>query len=340
LSRPPLMRIGFIVLDRERLIFLLDIHHSVCDGTSQGIIISDIMAFYKGEEPPPLKLQYKDFSQWLNEEEQRREIRRQKDYWLSRFDRNIAILDLPTDYERPAVKTFEGSKVYFDLGVERSKKLKAFAVEEEATIYMMMLAVFNVTLSLLTGQEDIVVGTSLVGRRHCDLEQIIGMFINALALRNYPSGEKTFKQFLNEVKQNTLQDFENQDYPFENLVEHVMGERTPGRNPLFDVMMVFDNEDIPTADIPGLKWRFYPYKDKAAQMDLKLRIMENRDNLFCSFEYSIDLFKKETVEMFVENFKEVVERISEDPEICIKDFRITHGLLSTKVDTSQMSFEF
>jgi amino acid adenylation domain-containing protein len=340
LSNPPLMRVGFIVSDREQLIFLMDIHHSVCDGTSQGIIITDIMAFYNGKEPPPLKLQYKDFSQWLSREEQQVQIRKQEEYWFKQFEGDITPLNLPADYERPPFKTFEGGQVHFDIGSEQLQALKALAGEEDVTLYMLMLALFNVTLARLTGQEDIVVGTSLAGRRHSDLKQIIGMFINALALRNYPFGEKTFRQFLTDVRQNTLEAFENQDYQFENLVEKVLGERIPGRNPLFDVMMVFDNEEIPEAKIPGLTFRFYPFQDKSAQMDLKLRITETRDNLFCCFEYSTKLFKKETVEMFVGNFKEVVDSVLENREMRLKDFKITHGLLSTKVDTSQMSFEF
>jgi amino acid adenylation domain-containing protein len=194
LSAAPLLRVGFVELDRRRLIFLMDAHHAVCDGTSQAIVIREVMDFYKGGELPALRLQYRDFSQWLNKGRQQKQIQEQANYWLNRFNGDLPLLNLPADYERPVVKTFEGNKFYFDIGVEPAQRLKTLAREEEATLYMVMLALFNVTLSRLTGQDDIIVGTSLVGRRHADLEPIIGMFVNALALRNYPGEEKTFKQ--------------------------------------------------------------------------------------------------------------------------------------------------
>jgi non-ribosomal peptide synthetase component F/acyl carrier protein len=340
LSLPPLMRLGLIVPDRRRLIFMIDIHHSISDGTSQGIFAGELIALYKGEEPAPLRLQYRDFSRWFDSEEHQRQIRQQENYWLKRFSGEIPLLNLPADFERPAVQTFEGASVHFDIGRDRLRALKKLAAEEEATLYIVMLAIFNVTLSRLTGGEDIIVGASLAGRRHPDLEKIIGMFINALALRNYPAGDKTFIEFLGEVKQNTIKDFENQDYQFENLVDRIAVERVPGRNPLFDAMMVLNNEEKTRTDIPGLKIGGFPSENKAAQMDLKLRLEEIGENLFCSFEYSTSLFKKETVGMFAKNIKEVLDRVMEDREVRIKDVKITHGLLSTKVDTSRMSFEF
>jgi amino acid adenylation domain-containing protein len=340
LSRPSLMRVEFIVLDPRRMIFMMDTHHIISDGTSQAVFIKEFMALYNGEELPPMRIQYRDFSRWFNSDGHQQRIARQEKYWLQRFSGEIPLLNLPIDFERPASQTFEGSAEGFRLDAERTRALKSLARQEEATFFMILLAIYTVTLCRLTGQQDIVVGTSLAGRRHPDQERLIGMFINALALRNYPAGHKTFREFLGEVKQNTLEDFENQDYQFENLVEKTMQQRVPGRNPLFDVMMVLNNEGAPEIEIPGLKLEQYPHEIKSAQMDLKLRMMEAGEHLLCFFEYSTALFKKQTVEMFIDNFKEVLSMVIEDPGVRIREIGINHGLLSSKVDTAQMNFEF
>ncbi len=353
LSRAPLLRAGLLEPEKGRGILWLDMHHIVCDGISREVVRNDFMLFAGGSAPLPLRIQYKDFSQWLHGGGVAEAIKQQEVYWLKQFGGEIPAPDLPTDYARPMVKSFAGDTVPFEIPAPQTRILKDFALENGSTLYMVLLGAFNILLAKLGGREDIVVGTPVGGRRHADLDKIMGMFVNTLALRNHPAGGKTVTGFLHEVKERTLNAFENQDYPFEDLVEKVAVNRDTGRNPLFEVTFslstiaaaspaVTPGETSETArQNSGTTVRLpYDYENKTAKFDLTLVGMERDGKLLFSLNYCTELFKKETIEMFVKNLKEVVDRVSTDREVRIKDFKLTHGLLSTKVDTSQMSFEF
>ncbi|MCP5046701.1 MAG: hypothetical protein GY940_05990, partial [bacterium] len=202
-----------------------DMHHIIGDAISLDIFTRDFMALYAAEVLPGLRIYYKDYSCWRNREKVREKIKRQEDFWTGEFAGEIPVLDLFTDHPRPAVQGFEGKHLNFQLDEEKTRALKKIALEEDATIYMVLIAIFNILLAKISGQENIVVGTPVAGRRHADLEQIVGMLVNTLALRNYPSGEKPFRGFLREVRQRTLAAMENQDYQFEDLVEKVVVNR-------------------------------------------------------------------------------------------------------------------
>ncbi len=332
LSKAPFFRAGLIKVGKNRHILMLDMHHIITDGTSDDILMKEFMALYAGQKLPKLRLQYKDYSAWQSSEKQKDEMKKQEKFWLQQFAGDIPVLNLPIDYSRPPVQTFDGSGINFEIGHEETEALKRIALEEDATLFMVLLAVYNVCLSKLSGQEDIVVGTSIAGRRHADLQNIVGMFINALALRNKPVGKMTFREFLKDVQDRTLAAYENQDYLLENLVEKVVKKRDLSRNPLFDVMFVLNNERITEMEIPDLKLKPYNYEKNAAQMDMKLRGMEVDEKLIFVIEYSTALFKEDTIEMYVRNFKEIVSAITENIDSKLNDIQITHGLLSTISD--------
>lgn len=340
LAEPPLWRVCFIPVDDRRLVFAMDTHHVIADGTSQAVFIKDFLRLYNGEELPPLRIQYKDYSLWLDTEPERQRFKREEAYWLERFKGEIPLLDLPADFERSSRQTFEGGHFYFDIGPDETKAVKRLGREENATLFMMLLAVFNVTLYRLTGVEDIVTGVSVAGRRHPDLEALIGMFVNTVALRNNPAPGKTFREFLREVRENTLGDFDNQDFPLENLLENIKFQRVTGRNPLFDVMIMLNNEESPEVEIPGLVLKSYPYERLGAQMDLRLRHVEIDDHIHCYFEYSSALFREETIQMFVDNYKETINLVTGNPDIKLEDVTLTHGLASTSADTAELEFDF
>jgi amino acid adenylation domain-containing protein/non-ribosomal peptide synthase protein (TIGR01720 family) len=327
LSDAPLFRVGFWQERDDRMLVLLDFHHIIFDGTSQALFTSEFMSLYRGEALLPLALQYKDYSGWQNQEAQIQSIRQQGQYWIERFSGQLPLLDLPHDFQRPLVQSFDGGAVNFELTKQQTRQLNQLALHHDATLYITLLALFNVLLAHLSRSDEIIIGTSIAGRRHPDLSPVIGMFVNALAMRNYPKGDKPFSQFLQEVKQNTLQDFENQDYPFEELVEHLGIQRIPGRNPVFDVMMVLNNEEMPTLDLSGIQVTGYTYEKRAAQMDLKLRMIELKEKLYCSFEYSSALFKPETVTAFQLSFEEILSEVLQNPDTCIKDLKLTSRII-------------
>ena len=214
-----MLRVGLIEVKPQEHILMVDMHHIISDGVSQGILIKDFMSFYNNLELPEFKLQYKDYSEWQQSEKQQERISKQEKYWLNEFADEVTTLELSTDFKRPPVKSYEGNIVSFNLCTEETSKLKSIAETEGATLYMVLLSIYNVLLSKLSNQEDIVVGTPIAGRGHTDLENMIGMFVNTLPLRNYPKGELSFKKFLSEVKSKTLACFENQSYQYEELID-------------------------------------------------------------------------------------------------------------------------
>ncbi|MCP4149528.1 MAG: AMP-binding protein, partial [bacterium] len=244
LKQAPLLRVGLIKIKDTPTgqLLLLDMHHIITDGTSQEVLTKELFDLKTGKNLPPLKLQYRDYAEWQNSSKQKRLIKGQEEAWLKIFPGEIPELTLPTDYPRPIIRGFEGSHIAFQLTKEETAKLKETAKQNETTLYMAILSIFTILLSKLSGQEDIIVGTPTAGRRHAQLEKIIGMFVNTLAMRNYPQGEKTFKAFLREVKENSLFAFENQEYQFEDLVDRLSLRRDTGRNPIFDVMFNLLNQ--------------------------------------------------------------------------------------------------
>jgi amino acid adenylation domain-containing protein/FkbM family methyltransferase len=311
LGEAPLLRVGLLKLEEHRHILLVDIHHIVTDGMSQAIIIKEFLSLYKGEHLAELRVQYKDFSQWQNREKHTGLIKKQKEYWLDQFVDEIPVLNLPLDFVRPPIQVFEGSSVDFILDSQETEALKKWVRQEEATLFMVLLAIYNVFLAKINGQQDIVIGTPVSGRRHPDLQQIIGMFVNTLALRNYPDGNKTFNEFLKQLRERTLQAFENQDYQFEDLVEQAVVDRDASRNPLFDTMFALQNIEMPQVEIPGLKLKQFEYEHSTAKFDLTVQVVELKENIRFTFEFCARLFKVETVERFTRYFKRIISRVLE-----------------------------
>ncbi|MGB7604797.1 MAG: amino acid adenylation domain-containing protein, partial [Lutisporaceae bacterium] len=241
LSKAPLIRVALAKIKDKEHMLMIDMHHIISDGVSMGILIKEFIELYDGKELPRLRIQYKDFAAWQNELFKSGEINKQEEYWLKAFDGEVPVLNMPTDYQRPSIQSFEGDSLSLELSEELTNKLKQIAKETGSTMYMVLLSAYNVLLSKYSGQEDIVVGSPIAGRPHADLENIMGMFVNTLAMRNFPQGNKTFKEFLEEVKANSLLAFENQDYQFEELIDKLNVTRDLSRNPLFDVMFSMQN---------------------------------------------------------------------------------------------------
>jgi tyrocidine synthetase-3 len=290
----------------DRYLLVMDMHHIIADGTSMGILLKDFMALIKEENLSPLPLQYKDFSEGQVLDRKGQLFKGQEVYWQRQFPGEIPVLNLPYNHPRPALQRFEGSTADFKLDKEKTAALNHLAMQQGVTLFTVLLAVFNVFLFKLSGQEDIVVGSPVEGRRQPEMEKIIGMFVNTLALRNLPSRDKTFKQFLQDVKGNSLKAFENRDYPFEDLVERLKVSRDLGRNPLFDVMLVLQNMEIPGFQLPGLTITPYSFENQTSKFDLSLTAVERGEQLDFLFEYCTALFEKETILRFIGYFKKII----------------------------------
>ncbi|MCP4157191.1 MAG: non-ribosomal peptide synthetase, partial [bacterium] len=245
LSRAPLLRTGIIKQADGHYMLLVDTHHIISDGTSHMILADDFFSLYNTEELKnnvPLKelrLQYKDFTSWQNRLIQKGELKTQEDYWLNLYRGEIPRLNLCTDFKRPEVFSFSGAYHQIQLETEATIGIRALAAESGGTLYMKILALLNTMFYKYTGQTHIVIGSGIAGRPHADLQHIVGMFVNTLAMRNFPNPTKDFDTFLQEVKENTITAYENQEYPFETLVSRLKIKPKPGRNPLFDTLVSY-----------------------------------------------------------------------------------------------------
>ncbi|MCP5051242.1 MAG: amino acid adenylation domain-containing protein, partial [bacterium] len=314
LHKPPLLRVMLVKTGDKRHILALDMHHIISDGTSQGILIRDFMALYEDKEPEPHKFQYKDFAGWQNSEETKNKTNERENHWISRFSGEIPVIRLPIDYPRPLMQRFEGETIPFALEQKESLILTELALKEGASVFMVVLAIFNILLSKVSRDEDIIIGTGTEGRGLNQWEGIIGMFINTLALRNHPRTNLTFREFLGDLKTNTLEDFENQDYPFEDIIDRVSINRDTGRNPLFDVMIQFNNQDLPRLKIPRLHLKPYPYNKGISRFDLTLWAWEREQGLTFAFEYSTHLFNRGTIDILIRYFKEIAASVIHDAD--------------------------
>jgi fengycin family lipopeptide synthetase D len=313
LSRAPLLRVELVEFREAKHLMMADIHHIAADGLSNQIVVKDFMDLYAAKELPPLRIQYKDFSEWQNHEKRKEEWKNREEFWLEQFEDKIPVLNLPTDYSRPPVKTFEGERIHFGLEANETRALKELALQEETTLYTVLLAVYYILLYKISGQEDIIVGTPVAGRIHADLQPIIGMFLNTLAIRNTVDGALSFKDFLQQVKKRVLDSFENQEYQFEELVEKVALNRDMSRNPIFDVLFSLENFRDPEMKNTRLHLKSFEYKGITSKFDLHFRAMEAEETLFFGVEYSTSLFKRDTINRFVLYFKKIAIEVVSHP---------------------------
>jgi len=323
LSKAPLIRISLIGMSDNLHIVIMDSHHIITDGVSQRILFNEFSLLYPGEKLPPLKLKYKDYSEWQNNSRSTNLFKQQEQYWLDTYKGDIPVLNLPTDFSRPPVQSFEGSAIPFTLEKEIVQQLYRVVKETGATLFMVILAMYNVLLHKYTNQEDIIIGTINAGRNHEDLENIVGFFAKTLALRNYPAPRKTFDLFLEELKQNTLNAFENHMYPFNELVEKLKLSKDRTRNPLFDTAFVLQNTEMsmtgPSAHGLGLTVGSVGYDSKTSLFDIYFQATESVDKISCVFQYNTKLFQKETIELMKEHFIILIQNILNNSKVKIQD---------------------
>jgi phthiocerol/phenolphthiocerol synthesis type-I polyketide synthase E len=343
LSAAPLLRVGLIKPGEKKHILMVDTHHILSDGVSNAIFIQDFFWCYAGKELPGIILQYKDYSQWQNSPGVQQALRQQETFWLKELAGQLPILHLPTDFSRPPVRSFAGNRKTVEIPGEETGKFKEMAKEEDTTLYMVLLSIFNVLLAKLSGQEDIIIGVDTAGRTHADLQQMIGVFINTLVLRTYPAKNKTFKSFLNEIMVKTLEIFENQDYPFDHLVEQVVKKRDTSRNPIFDVMFSYESFQIKPLEIPEntAHLKIKPWRDESrmSKLDINVKIRTGQ-TIVIIFEYSTKLFKEKTIQRFSNYFREIAAAVIKNRDTRLGDIKLSHDLLAVTPTITARDLEF
>jgi non-ribosomal peptide synthetase component F/acyl carrier protein len=322
LSRAPLLRVALIEVQPEKHVLVVDTHHLVMDGTSWGIFIREFKTLFNNGILAPLTLQYKDYVEWLDTEERKAEMDRQNDFWYQELSRDMPQLDLPVDFERPEQKNNHAGNVNFSIEEEHTGHLKAMADKEGATLFIVLLSVYNILLEKITGQEDIMIGIPASGRDHSDLQHMLGMFVKILPFRNFPAEQLSFRQFMNEVKERTFAFLGNQSYEYHRLLDRLKIRRARAHSALYDVMFVFQNFEETRFVIPGLKISSYKASHLVAEFDMSLTAFENNGEIRLAFGYQDSLFKPETISTFAAYFRKIVAVVAADPDIRIADIDV------------------
>ncbi|HLP59328.1 MAG TPA: condensation domain-containing protein, partial [Candidatus Deferrimicrobium sp.] len=321
LAKPPLLRVSITEISSVLFIFIMNFHHSVMDGASLTILVQEIMQLYRGEELLPLKVQYREYAQWEEQYRQSPDFESHGQYWLDQLSGDLPVLELPIDFSRPEALDFEGETLKFKIEKEKATKIKELARATHTSLNMLLLAILNVWLFKLTGQEDIAAAIPAMVKTD-DFRDSIGMFTNTLVLRNQPGGEKTFTRFLEEVKISCLQAYMNREYPYEALVEKLGNPGGAGRNPLFDVIFGYENGNERMFKLPGLTFSTIHLGPGATPFDLFLSIIEEEGYFNAMINYRTRLFKKESVERWKRYYERLLEEISKDPGQCLSRIEI------------------
>ncbi len=308
IERGPLIR-GQLVLRQEECLFLLDMHHMISDGLGREQILTALSELYDGKDLSKPVYQYKDHCIRLSQ----RDIASQREYWLSQYETEPPALGLPTDNYRSPFKKRKGAMISLPLTEKLSRDIGVLAKTFEASEYMVFLSAAFILLSRHSGREDLVIGSAFSGRTDSVSEHMPGMFVNTLPLRGYPLGEKTYRTFLEEVKELTFQAQDNQEYAFESLVRDLKIHREPNKNPLFDVMLVMQNGEKAKYGEGALQLRPVREFYFGATFDLTFNI-EEENGIYClSLQYSKDLFTEGTARLYLQHFRALLEDMIRNP---------------------------
>ncbi|HET8842181.1 MAG TPA: amino acid adenylation domain-containing protein, partial [Ktedonobacteraceae bacterium] len=314
LTKGPLIRTTLLHVDKQRSILLLTTHHIVSDGWSTGVFVRELSALYTAfvsGQPSPLPalpLQYADFAAWQQQWLQGATLERQLDYWKKQLD-GVVPLDFPTDYPRPAVQTFKGARQTFIVPSSLSGDLKRVSQREQVTLFMLLLAVFQVLLARWSGQQEIVVGTPIANRTRAEVEGLIGFFVNTLVLRTSLAGNPSLRDLLGRVRETALGAYAHQDVPFEKLVEVLQPERDLSRSPLFQVMFILQGLSQSLPDLPYVQARPLESDGAAAKFDLTLVVVERAEDLLCGLEYNTDLFEPASMTRLLAHWQSLLEAV-------------------------------
>ena len=320
LERGPLLRARLIRLAPDEHALILIVHHIVFDGWSAGVLSRELSecyrAFAAGEAPrlPELSVQYADYAVWQREWLTGEAIQQQLAYWRGRLAGAPAVLELPTDFARPRVQSYRGATEKRLLSRGLLEKLEELSRQEGATLFMTLLAGFQLLLSRYTGQDDIVVGSPIANRNRSELEHLVGFFVNSLALRADLSGDPTFRELLRRVRAVALGAYAHQDLPFERIVEELQPDRIRDRNPFFQVMFALQNAPRAPLKLEGLTLRSLPRRTGTSKFDLTLHMHQTSKGLTATLEYNTDLFEPGTITRMLDHLERLFEEVVADPD--------------------------
>ncbi|QAU34548.1 non-ribosomal peptide synthase/polyketide synthase [Janthinobacterium sp. 17J80-10] len=319
LESDALLRAVLYRLSGDEYRLFINMHHIVSDGWSITVLIREVSALYaafvSGQAPqlPPLPVQYADFSAWQIEHLQGAVLAQQGGYWSEKL-RDQATLMLPLDFERPKNQTYNGDRIAFAIEPGLLAALEDMSGRHGATLFMTMLAAFNVMLSRYSGDTDISIGTPIANRVRAEIEPLIGFFANTLVLRSDLDGNPQFADLLQQVRQTTLEAYSHQDIPFEKVVDLVLPERDPSRSPLFQVSFALQNLPEGKFNMSGVEISTLALENKTAKFDLLLELLNTEAGMSASFEFNTDLFKPQTIRSYIDSYLNLLRAVIADPQ--------------------------
>ncbi|WP_133054595.1 non-ribosomal peptide synthetase, partial [Niastella populi] len=324
LASGPMLRAGLFQTGDSKWIFTYVMHHIISDGWSMNVLLNELLTFYRsyesGEEPTlaSLRIQFKDYASWqqqLNDDA----IEVHKTYWLQQMEGPLPVLDLPADRLRPAVKTYNGSNLITTLDANGTQGLKTLVRQQGATLFMGLLALVKTLLYRYTGQQDIIIGSPIAGRDREEMEHQLGLYVNTLALRTRFSGDGSFMDLLDNVKQVAMAAYDHQLYSFDALVDALDLPRDLSQNPLFEVMAILQpaNEDgrnrREQQDKLAISSLHKQFESPVSKFDLSFSFLEKDKTIEVSVEYNSDIFNQNTMLRLSSHLNQLLTAITIDP---------------------------
>ncbi|NER94265.1 MAG: amino acid adenylation domain-containing protein [Symploca sp. SIO1B1] len=319
LSKDPLIKVTILKIDEKDYILLLNLHHIVADGWSLGILLQEFSELYRGALSgqgaalPALAVQYPDFAEWQRNTIKSETMEAQLAYWVRQLESAPNLIALPTDRPRPERMTGCGGQARFIIPNYLYESLKELSAREGMTLFMTLMATFMVLLYRATGQDKFLIGTPIAGRRQPELENIIGCFVNTLVLRAEINGQETLESHFRRVKSISLEAYENQDLPFEVLVQHLHPERSLSYTPVFQVMMALQNIPVGSLSLPNLTIEPFAQNLATAKFDLNLNMSERDTGISAILEYNSDIFEASSIDKFVRSFSTLLHDVVKGP---------------------------
>jgi amino acid adenylation domain-containing protein len=346
LSRGPLIRVSLIRVAAEEQVLLLTMHHIISDAWSMRVLVQELKLLYSTfsaglpSSLPDLSVQYADFAHWQRQHVQGDVLEGHLDFWRRHLAGAPSLIDLPIDRERPPFQTFHGAKQSFVLSKELSESIKKLCREENVTLFMTLLAAFNVLLYSYRPQDDIVVGTDMALRNRPEIEPLIGFFINLIPVRTDLRGNPSYRGLLARVREATLGANLHQEVPFDKLIEELQPERDPSYAPLVQVLFVLENVLMPVTDIAGVSLKPLEVESKASKFDLVMIHKEVGQNIIGSLMYNTDLFDASTIKEMIDSYERLLISITEQPALQLNDLQVQTLGDETRADAAPGFEEF
>ena len=337
LKTAPLIRATLVKIKENEHLLLIDMHHIISDWASMGIFAEEFVSIYNSIPLSTLEIQYKDFAIWQRTQMKTEELLDQEKYWLNKLSGNLPKINIFDKKESSDLNGNNANEYKFILDKTITNQVYKTSKELSSSLFMILLAAYKVLLNRYTGVRDIIVGTPISGRHYPEVEKAIGVFINTLAIRSKLDESNSFKSFLQEVKINCLEAYDNQDYPFEELYSKVSNSNVPLFNSIFGVQ----NISVPDISMNGIKIKNYDIAPKHAVADLSIEVIENYGELLFNVVYNNNLFSNDLIDQIIQDYEDILKIILENNEILIQDINIGRKFKKTEPKLlSDLTFDF